>query len=343
MRSLLLALLTGLWLSLPSRAAAEQQSVVVVSTIGPKAWAAAQARLTAELRLVGLEIIEIGGRRDVDHELARHASAFHAIASLQVLRDGDAGLIRVWLERGEDEAGGYRHVRVNLRNTEVVSQAVLPVVELVYARSVQRASRRRAQPPHQGVVVNTDPKKKYGAPVVGPPIRYHVRSEMRYAVRAGFGPWFSGAQTTPAISFSGGLRAHWFQYWSLQPELFAHAFRHQSDTLRGVLQLNAFGGRVHALLEPWPRSNVSLGIGPGVGLLWVTTADPFGQATLRSSPLLSARAEIASALAPFVDVLFMVSVGYATAELPSGSLLASGQQMMRPSMDTMLAADWHWQ
>jgi hypothetical protein len=340
-------------LLLSGRARAATETVVLVGTIGSKAWAAAENRLAAELRAIGFELIVLGERTDSDHELARHAAAFGAIAAAQVMRSGDQGVIRVWLERAADYSGGYSHVSVNLRNPEVVSHAVLPVVELVFERSAQLGQLTRPDPSEaegaKGTRLSTPsapPKalarRRLGAPVWGPPVRYHVRSDRRHALRVGVGPWFSGADTTPAVHVTVGLRAHWFEYWSIEPELFIHGPVHHVDSGLGPGDLNFLGGRAHAMFEPWPKSNVSFGIGPGLGLVWVDPELPGPDPEASVVGVLSGRMAIASAVIPFVDVLFILTVGHAASGVASFAAERPSATLMRPAIDSMLAVDWHF-
>ncbi len=332
-------LVLACWFTLAAPARAAESTVCIVPTEGPKGWLAAERRLTAELRATGLRVLVLPAREGPDHELARHAAAFGAIASVQVLREGEFGVIRVWLERDASRGAGFRHVRVNLRGPEVVSHAVLPVVELVYLRSIEVPKLE----PDANAKRRPPGRRQLGAPVWGPPVRYHVRSDMMYAARLGVGPWFAGAETTPAINVGLGLRAHWFTFWSLEPELFMHAVAHGVQVPTGVGTLPVFGARAHWLFEPWPKSSVSVGIGPGLGTALVRSDLPRRKADPQQAYLLSGRAEIASALAPYVDVLFLFTFSYDLAETPSFTEQRALAHMFRPALDAQLALDWHWQ
>ncbi len=341
--SSLLALACVLTLVLPARAA--QPSVVLVPTEGAKSWIAAERRLSAELSAAGLRVLRIPPTDRADLELPRHATAFGAVGAVQVLRDGEFGVIRVWLERDESRGAGYRHIRINLRGPEVVSHAVLPVVELLFIRSIDvpKVTTSKTAHPTPASRSKAPGKRQLGAPVWGPPIRYHVRSDMKYAGRLGLGPWFSGAGTTPAINVGLGVRAHWFELWSFEPEAVVHFVAHGVEVGGGVGSLPLVGFRAHWLFEPWPKSSVSLGIGPGVGVVLMRLEHPSYQADSQWAHLLSGRVELASALAPYVDVLFLATLSYDWARTVSYSERTTDARMFQPSLDAQLALDWHWQ
>jgi hypothetical protein len=164
---------------------------------------------------------------------------------------------------------------------------------------------------------------------------------MKHALRLGAGPWFSQAETTPAVNVALGFRGHWFQFFAFELEGFIHAIAHRVEGPTGVDTLQLSGARAHFLLEPWPRSNVSLGIGPGLGVLRLDphiAGEP--QAAL-ASPLFTLRAELAAALAPSVDVLFVLTHSHATRKLAGYSPRAPNSPLLASGIDAMLAVEWH--
>lgn len=342
-----LILLALLLLLIPGPAHAAPKSVVLVPTRGAKAWLAAERRLEAELRAIGFRLIVRESLTAADHELPRHAQAFDAVAALQVLREDEDGLIRVWLERDAKGRGGFRHVRVNLRGPEVVTHAVLPIVELVYTHAQPLPALESAKAAEgKGDAEQRLPPSplQLGAPVWGPPVRYHVRSEMLHALRLGVGPWFSGGESSPAINVVLGMRGHYLRLLSVEPELFIHGVEHRVQLTEGVVgELATVGGRFHAVLEPWPKSSVSVGIGPGIGLAWVRPDFPGADVDSELAVLLSGRAELASALAPYLDVLFIVTVSSDLTDTPSYAEGQSRAELFRSVVDAQLAVDWHWE
>jgi hypothetical protein len=62
---------------------------------------------------------------------------------------------------------------------------------------------------------------------------------------------------------------------------------------------------------------------------------------MRYPPLLSGRAEIASATAPFLDFLFAVTITHALEGVSGDAIVAPDARLMRPSVDAMLGLDWH--
>jgi hypothetical protein len=328
------------------------QTVVVVQTKGARAWHAAERRLLAELQAMGMRLIQLRYQRELDKELPKYAKEYGALASLQVLRNGEQGVIRIWLEADGDLRAGYRHISVNLRNPDVVSYAVLPAVELVYTRSVQlripkgpakvaSQTATSAETSDEAAESKLPSKKAIGAPVWGPPVRYHVRSEMPRALRFATGPWFSGAENTPAFQVSFGYREHFAKRFSVEGEVFIHAVEHRVATPGGVGHRSVFGGRAHLMFEPWPKSAVSVGVGPGVGIARVAADFPANSPATQYPTLVSGRAQIASATAPFVDFLFAVTISHSLSSVVGESVTDPGARLMRPSVDAMLGLDWH--
>jgi hypothetical protein len=354
-------------LLLGSVAFAGPTRVVVMGTDGPKGWAAAERRLIAELGAMGVDVVALPDREGADRELPQYARDYGALAAVQVLRRGDNGVIRIWARGVGDQPGEFRHRSVNLRNPDVVSLAVLPVVEFVFDRveeipapklrsapatNAQPSQPARLPPPSEAEaepggssrpVLPDEWAKRLGAPVFGPPVVYHVRSDMRYATRLGGGPWFSGGNTTPAVNVVLGLRAHWVRLLAVEAEAFVQPIAHRIDAIGGVGTLRLFGVRAHALYEPWPRSDVHLGIGPGAGLYLLDAALPYESAAGRNGAFVSLRAQIASALMPFFDVVFAFSANRSLVRVAGYSLRAPDAALMRNGLDSMIAIDWHWQ
>jgi hypothetical protein len=164
---------------------------------------------------------------------------------------------------------------------------------------------------------------------------------MKHALRLGVGPWFSQAETTPAVNVALGFRGHWFQLFAFEVEGFVHAIAHHIEGATGVDTLRLSGARAHVLLEPWPKSNVSLGIGPGLGVLRLDPRVAGDWEPALASPLFTLRAELAAALAPEVDVLFVLTHSHATRKLAGYSPRAPDSPLLASGIDAMLAVEWH--
>jgi hypothetical protein len=309
-------------------AASGRPRVVLLAPNGPRAWPAAERRMEAELTELGVDVLAVRDRANNDSSLRRYSAQYGAIAAVQILRRGNDGIIRVWLRDGEGDSGEFVQRSVNLRSGDVVNLAVLPITEAVYGKAqpiiAAGPNVHRYEPPPQGGV-------------------YHFRSEMRYAARVGVGPWFSGADTTPAVNTVLGVRAHWFGALAFQAEGLVHSLAHRVETSRGVGELRLWGARGYALYEPFPRSSVSLGFGPGVGVFWAVPRFLRTGAETHMGSFLSFRGELASPLVPFVDVVFVFGINYAMSKVPSDSLRDEGAPLMRTGLDSMVAVDWHWE
>lgn len=314
--------------------ATTRAQVALVKTEGSHAWLAAERRLIAELGAMGVKVLILPGRNASDPALRERAQLQGARVALQVLRQGNDGVIRFWSQGGDSPKGEFRHISVNLRNPDVVSLAVLPVADFVFLRTVEIPG---PSAPERGS------SARGPRPVDGAFLPWRLRSEMHYAARAGAGPWFSGADTTPAVNLVLGVRAHWFRLFACEAEAFGQAIAHKVNVANGVGELNLLGARAHFLYEPWPTSDVSFGIGPGLGYLWRVYHAPGESRQLDSAPVASLRAQLASALLPSIDVVFAFTVSDALTPIYSRSIEHPTGSMLRTGLDSMIGIDWHWQ
>jgi hypothetical protein len=62
-----------------------------------------------------------------------------------------------------------------------------------------------------------------------------------------------------------------------------------------------------------------------------------------ASPLFTLRAELAAALAPSVDVLFVLTHTHATRKLAGYSQREPSSPLLASAIDAMLAVEWHFE
>lgn len=302
----------------PSEWVAEQAeaTVVLVRTRGPSAWVVAERRLAAELRSLEMEVVSEPIVRQVDELLPERALQYGAFVSVQVMRTGDRGLVRLWFSEQRDLSSGYQHVEVNLRNPEVVSRAVLPTVEAIYDRA--RWSRVEGDESDEDMA---------GELVDDVCFTGDADCRSRLSLRLGAGPWMVTASEVTAFAGVIGARSRVWSRWALDYEV-SYQMLSEPDTARRLTGILLF--RTHALLDLWTREGRGVSIGGGVG--GVSGAAPSSGQEVH--PLVSARAVLFARASDRLDVVFAVSGARAfgmPAEVPRGGWFA----------DVMLALDWH--
>src|SRR5690606_18402390 len=187
---------------------AEGATVVLVRTRGPAGWVVAERRLAAELRSLQMDVVSESIVREVDERLPGRAQEYRAFVAVQVLRNGDRGLVRLWFAAQGDLHSGYQHVEVNLRNPEVVSRAVLPTVEAIYDRA--RISR---------VEVNRQEEETEGDETEEVCLMADVDCRPRLSLRLGAGPWIVTASEVTAFAGVIGARSRLWSPLALDYEL----------------------------------------------------------------------------------------------------------------------------
>jgi hypothetical protein len=236
-------------------AAPEEPIVVLMNhTTGPAAWRAAEWRLTAELRGLQMRVVSGASVTESDPDLPERVMRAKALVGIQVLRDGDRGIIRFWFAPQRGQRSGYQHIEVNLRNADVVSRAVLPVVESIFDRT--RTSMEQADAPLQGELASTDPCLGVTSELCRAPLslRLGVAAFLAHADPGATGAIELGAR----VKLWPGARleldgAKLF----LGPE-FEGGSRHRQWTARG-----------HLMFETWAKDGRGAAIGPGLGVVSV--------------------------------------------------------------------------
>lgn len=266
-------------------AAPEEPIVVLMDhTTGAAAWRAAERRITAELRGLQMRVISGASVTESDPELPERVMRAKAFVGLQVLRDGDRGIIRFWFAPQRGQRSGYQHVEVNLRNADVVSRAVLPVVESIFDRT--RTSMQQADAPIQGELASTNGCMGVTSELCRAPL----------ALRLGVAAFLAHADAGATGAVELGLRV---KLWSgarleldgsslfLGPEVEGES-RHRQWTSRG-----------HLMFETWGKDGRGAAIGPGVGVVSVSN-----EAYSLLAGTLGARAEFFVPLSRNVNVFF---------------------------------------
>src|SRR5690606_32816295 len=131
-----------------------------------------------ELRSLEMDVVSESIVRQVDERLPGRAQEYGAFVAVQVLRNGDRGLVRLWFAAQGELPSGYQHVEVNLRNPEVVSRAVLPTVEAIYDRA--RVSR---------VEMDGQQDEEEGHETEEVCLTTNASCHPRLSLRVGGGPW----------------------------------------------------------------------------------------------------------------------------------------------------------
>lgn len=314
-RVLRLALAIGILLVGARRAAAEAPiTVVMAHTTGPAAWLAAERRLTAELRGLQMRVLAGGTVTELDPDLPERVMRAAAFVGVQVLRDGDRGIIRFWFAPQRGQRSGYQHVEMNLRNADVVSRAVLPVVEAIFDRtqsSMQTNDERRDR-----VVTTVDPCSDVSTPTCRAPFALHV----------GGGAFLAHADSGATTAADLGFRVRLWPATRLELDA-AYLFPGQKAT--DEERHRQMTARAHLMFEGWSKDGRGAAIGPGIGL--VSVSDQSHAAVL---PTASARASFFMPVARQVNLVFGVT----------GARMLTEPRTVAANpwfADAMLAVDWY--
>lgn len=307
-----------LLLAAPAWAASDDNLLVLMEhTAGPAAWTAAERRLVAELRGLQMRVVVEGAAAELDEDLPERVLRLGAFVGLQVLRDGDRGIIRFWFPPQRGQRSGYQHVEMNLRNVDVVSRAVLPVVEVIFDRTQTSMSPGEKEGP--GGVASTDSCHDVGTPM--------CRAFL--AVRAGVGGFLVHADSGATTAVDVGLRLRLWAATRLEID-GAYLFRGQAAI--GEEQHDQMLARAHLMFEGWGKDGRGAAIGPGIGL--VSMADSSGHLL---APSVSARASVFAPISRRANLVFSLSGGRAIA--PHSEKVSELWHA-----DAMLSVDWYlWQ
>lgn len=239
-------------------AAPEEPIVVLMNhTTGASAWRAAEWRLTAELRALQMRVVSGASVTESDPDLPERVIRARAFVGIQVLRDGDRGIIRFWFAPQRGQRSGYQHIEVNLRNADVVSRAVLPVVESIFDRT--RTSMQQVDAPIQGQLASTDACLGVTSELCRAPL----------ALRLGVAAFLAHADpgATGAIEF--GLRV---KLWSGARLELDGAGLFLGPEVAGEERHRQWTGRGHLMFETWGKDGRGAAIGPGIGVVSVSNS-----------------------------------------------------------------------
>lgn len=324
---------------------ASAASVVVVPTQGPQAWPIAENRLVAELRASGIDIVLFPAKPASDRKLPGYVALRNSVAAIQVQRELQRGIVRIWLTSPDGSPGRFVHVRIDLRGANVVSRAVLTSVELVFAQ-VQKFVQPPVldgppaeTPPSQ--VQRTAENRPSNSPAEAP---RKSRAETSVIPRFGAGPSFTEGEA--AVNFSLGAQLRLTPGWFLSTEATFQPVPHELNTeAGGDATVLLAGARGFLMFEQWSRAEISAGVGVGGGLTLGWSSIDGENDDAAATPVVSIRAQLATLLAANFDAAFVLTASYGVpgitvqkSDLPRDETL-----LLRPSIDAMLALDWLWQ
>lgn len=304
-----------LLLAVPAWAASDDNLLVLMEhTAGPAAWTAAERRLVAELRGLTMRVVVEGAATELDEDLPERVVRLGAFVGIQVLRDGDRGIIRFWFPPQRGQRSGYQHVEMNLRNVDVVSRAVLPVVEVIFDRT--QTSMSPGEKERDDGVASSDPCHDVGTPM--------CRGLL--ALRAGVGGFLVHADSGATTAVNLGLRLRLWSATRLEID-GAYLFRGQPAIDEELHDQKLV--RAHLMFEGWGKDGRGAAIGPGLGL--VSIGNSRGQAI---APSVGARAAVFAPISRRANLVFTLSGGRAIA--PHSELVSELWHA-----DAMLTVDWY--
>ena len=254
--------------------------------------------------------------RQLDPRLPQYAQQFNAVASIQVLRLGDSGVVRLWLSRRGKQPGGYRHIRLNLRGPDVVSRAVLLAVEVIFSRALEPEALRSTKP------------------VIGPsPLLLPPRPAV-FGLFWGGGPSWVDLRGHAGWVHTAGASLRLLPQLALQAEWFLSLSRHGIDTGAGERELRTQGVRVNTLWHPWPHAAPRSGLGMGIAAVRLDAAEP-GLEVRALLPAFVVRAQHLLELNERVGALIA-----STLTIGLGEPVVGKGNVHRPGVDLLLALDW---
>lgn len=305
-------------LAAPAWAAADDTIVVLMEhTSGPAAWTAAERRLIAELRGLQMRVTVAGSVQELDEDLPDRVLKAGAFVGIQVLRDGDRGIVRFWFAPQRGQRSGYQHVEINLRNADVVSTAVLPVVEAIFDRT--QTSMQVGEMTDEKAGESLDPCSTVGSGMCAAPL----------ALRLGGGAFLVHADSGATTALGLGIR---YRLWSAtRLELDgAYIFRSKPALMEQPHDQKLL--RAHLMFEAWGKDGRGAAIGPGIGLMHSSNAQ--GASLL---PSVGGRAAVFAPLSRSVNLVFTLS----GAKMIDAHSDYTGTPWLA---DAMLSVDWYvWQ
>lgn len=299
--------------------AATRTGIVVLMehTAGPAAWTAAERRLIAELRGLQMQVKVADAVQELDEDLPEKVVKAGAFVGIQVLRDGDRGIVRFWFAPQRGQRSGYQHVEINLRNADVVSTAVLPVVEAIFDRT--QTSMQPGETTDDEDDEELDPCHGAGSGMCRAPL----------ALRLGGGAFLVHADTGATTALSLGFRLRILPATRLEVD-GAYIFRGKPAIGEQLHEQRLV--RSHLMFEAWGKDGRGAAIGPGIGLMHSSNAQ--GSSLL---PSVGGRAAVFAPLSKDVNLVFTLS----------GARMINAESDYRGTpwlADAMLSVDWYvWQ
>jgi hypothetical protein len=243
--------------------------------------------------------------RHFDSLLPERAQLAKAMVAIQVLREADLGILRFWFAQQPDLQSGYQHLEVNLRNADVVSSAVLPVVEAIFDRAEASSGGTRARNPAS----NTVPLIAREQPAQDDCRRNNAkRCTPALAGRLLHGPYFATTSYGAALALGVGVRWRMLPMFTVEGDVdYQTLTRSKKNGLPHQTTL-----ALHALYEFRNRAGRGVAVGPGVGLFAASSRGQFVYV-----PRASLRTEMFVPLGSRVDLAVMATVAKAW-QLPEG-------------------------
>lgn len=269
----------------------EAPLVLIVPTRGNASWLAAERRLDAELRGLQLRVAYDQVVSTFDSTLPERARVAQALVAIQVLREADLGILRFWFTQQPGRRGGYQHLEINLRNADVVSSAVLPVVEAIFDRveassgerpALRIASQANADLPSDDAAEDECAKNNA------------LRCAPMLTGRALVGPYLASAASGVALATGVGLR--WRPWSALTLEGDVDYQPPLSRSAAPTRLTNQTAAALHVLYEFRNRVGRGVAIGPGVGVFGASR-----QGQYSFVPRASLRTELLVPLSPRLD------------------------------------------
>jgi hypothetical protein len=269
--------------------------VLIIPTRGSASWLAAERRLAAELQGLQLHVGYGQVVRQFDTTLPERAQSADAMVAIQVLREGDLGILRFWFAQQAGRVGGYQHLEVNLRNADVVSRAVLPVVEAIFDRVEAPGGVRPVLLAVTGEDKSVEDEPSFDASC---DTKKALRCVPSLAVRVFVGPYLATAAQGAAMAFGAGLR------FRPVPMLTLAADGDYQVMTKGSTE--AATGALHLLYEFRNRVGRGVAVGPGIG---VVAGSVTGETWF--APRASARTELFLPMSGRVDLSVATTVARA--------------------------------
>lgn len=301
--------------------------MVLVETTGELEWQSAERRLTAELLEAGQSVTLLRSATGLDAALPSYARRFDAEAVIQIVRREEEGIVRVWLSDARRVSGEFRHVVVDLRGADVISEATLPTVELVL-NAPRELAREPTPPPPRPRVAN------YG----------QARSSSHFAARTTAGVLFPGGGASPSADLTLGLRLGVLSWLSLDVEAFAEPAYSTVTVGDSRYRLGVSGARGLLVFEPWSRAPVSIGGALGAGMLRIANVPPRsqGEPWIFWMPVIAGRVQFSAPIFHRLDALMMMT--WMLAAPGTQAYVAPGQSrapLFDPGFEMVLGFDLH--